>query len=92
MATTTFDIGPSGENEQFSSSIPISSLARVRFTDFTGGATAWFEVAANGVTTLEPITDTSVSYAQSYGPVNVRIKVNLNRSQYARVAGILEDV
>lgn len=92
MATTTFDIGPSGANEQFSSSITISSLARVRFTEFTGGATAWFEVTANGVTTLEPITNTAVSYAESFGPVNVRVRVKLNGSQYAHVAGILEDV
>ena len=57
MASQTFSIGPSGNNVQTSNTVAVAvgEAIRVRFTEFTGPATASLKIVANSTTTLVTI-------------------------------------
>lgn len=92
MASQTFSIGPTGNNVQTSNTVAVAvgEAIRVRFTEFTGPATASLKIVANSTTTLVTIDNKEawVSGAVADGDT-CSLEVKLNGSG-STVAGVIE--
>lgn len=96
MASQTFSYTDhTVADPQTTTSITLAAgeAARVRFTTFEGSATVSLGITRNSVTSYLPITSEDlVYYGAAISGDAVFVKVELNNSADANVAGILESV